>query len=389
MKIWLPESVYRKVKDDESYKIAVEQLESYIGHSSDATSYFGDDIPEDIYQNFSETVKGICGDGYEKLLYELSEVIGDEDYNINIVRLRDIRKRIDSLPQSDNKIICQIYATQIRLLIDYYEDDTYYSETVRQMRQQVLDLYNSSETKNFDEETFNTYLYLSFELFFSDFKNYQGKNDYNYFKLKMKEFFELSEKINKEVSDRFDTDYYKNMVAYNKTWSVFTFYNNINEFCSLTRDEFLEFDREILEYLSLLDFKYKSSDFMYFKHEFSRMNRFNDYALYEELTGLYNTLAKKIKYLLNDKKNLMESLNYLATSYHKNFLFYIQGMKDFEKEIMSGLPDKFPNLNIQITGKFSDIELTEKEQEYLDNATDEERKRLQLNLGPFKSKIYG
>lgn len=379
MLVWLPEKIYKKVKNESQYNLLIEQLKSTI--SDDELTdhvWIKNEKILDLMIQLIKFIDNLEMSKDEKLLWRINKITGEDQLNYveegnkvthleidqkfysvddAIYKLDEIQKEIDELENSDEKIDCEIYCLQLKALF-VMEKEGYYSKKLKEMRERIIFLYESSTTKNFESETIFTYYFNLFDLFIinmdDEIKKIKKEEHYEFAKkyfeklkyfteTKKEELYDHSKKIEK------NTRYFYEDLESNKIYFCKFFYEKIFSSLIFTTEQFLEIEELIYNHYLTNNFKNKNIHMNALKFIWVRMIQYFSYNLFDKFLNLNEELSNTIINYLREKKKLIKSLNYYADGNVTTFLTFLKYYMVFEKEIIVDIfkkEQRMTNLNL-------------------------------------------
>jgi hypothetical protein len=429
MIIWLHENLYRYVKDNPTFNDIVTRTQSIWG-DGDISTYHSIFTPErrkiytkariDYYDFFANL------DMPEdlKIRWQISTITDwfnrdnhlkdDEDYPIGVWMqeqmqnpqastnalsiftsfadytpeefFKKMEEKIESLPDSSDKISCKIYLMQHKIS-DFLENlgYSYFDPKIYELRKEILHLYKLDNSYNYEEETHICAYSNNSDVFFIDNVNSDVKKDKDWVMFAYERLFNTLN-FYKETSLRIHpTDYMKNNLAQTNLTILNNFYTYFVAPFSNRNESFAELDDWFEEKYNGIDFKYKDFNYYKLKHLWDRFSANMGHSEYARgIDILQNTYDLIFENMQN--KNLMgKKMNSLATNYHTGFFAFISSIRKLETEILNNL-DVYTNKN-----QFNNLIFSANEEKLIadDWCGDENLTQWRLNYSWLSEKLNG
>lgn len=356
MLIWLPENLYRFVKDDKSFTNIVDKIKNNDGNG-DLSTYVDLDsyghfpeynliVPQERRQLLKELrtelnlfFENIDIPEYLRIEWEISKLSDSLDRESFESLVKNIETKIDSLPENSDTIDCKIWFLQHKILyLIEYLNYSYFDAEVLQLRKEILQLYKSDKSFNLSEEAHIAAIQNASDVFCIENKDISLKDSdaikYTY------ERFTNSLRFYEEISlQKYPTEYMKNRLGYAKIHYHLLFYSYFILNKTSTEQDFFDLDIWFEEKFNSIEFKYKDFNFIKLKYLWFKFCGNFSFSNYERgissLQEIYDTLVNAMQ-----NKNLMgKKLNYLDSgSYLNRFFAFLYSVRQLEKEILNDFP---------------------------------------------------
>lgn len=429
MIIWLHENLYRYVKDNPTFKDIVSRTESVWG-DGDLSTYHSIFTPErrkiytqariDYYNFFANL------DMPEdlKIRWQISTITDwfnrdnhlrdDEDYPIGVWMqeqmnnidtqtnalsiftssanytseefFNKMEERISELPEGVDKISCKIYLKQ-HVINDLLEDlgYSYFDPKVYNLRKEIVKLYNSESSYNYEEETHISAYYNKADIFFIENVNTDIRKDKEWIRFAYERLFKSLNFYEENALRIHPTEYMKNNLEYTKIYILNNFYSYFVSSFSEETGTFVEMDDWFEEIYSSTNFKYNEFNYFKLRHLWDRFSANMGHGEFARGIGILQTIYDLISTNMQNKNLMGRYLNNLANSYHTGFFAFIASLRKLETQILNGL-EIYTNKN-----QFNNLIFSENEEKLIADewCGDENLSQWSLNYSWLQEKLTG
>ncbi|MFZ9241627.1 MAG: hypothetical protein ACO239_00520 [Sediminibacterium sp.] len=383
MIIYLPHKVYEKAKLIPEYNVLVEQLEKVMfdGDITSAEWELNDKLPP-LHEKVKLVLEKIEKTEYENILMEINLLMNEELSDLTEDNFSRIQEKINLLVDNVEKNIAQIYFLQYQCLF-LYEKGNYFNNILREKRKEIVEIFESIQNELLDDETIITYHHQYFDLYMMDLIQKDGLSNSDLVKIFDKFKFDLDSKTNQLLDCKTSTQNskLKDLLNYNKIYYTKFFYESMMQKADMTLEEKVSLDRNILKYNKKHTYEYKKFNILDLHFYWVRMKSFSNERTYDDFLKIFDELAFYLKSNLQNKNNVIRSLNFYTHVNHLNFLIFLHGIFELDNLIST---------EFKIDKKIVDLNLSENELKVMNDETKiDPNSTFYVDLKPLKSRLFG
>lgn len=359
MLIWLPENLYRHVKDDLAFNTIIDKMKTVWGEGdldtfSDLDQY--SDISE--YQEVDRNKKQIF-EQCKTELYSFFDTL-DAPEHLKIIwqilcltdhpfldlesvipSIEQIQVKIEDLSDNVDKIGCEIFLLEHK--INYLTETTYihtgisyFDSEIKNLRKNILDLYNSDKTYRYEENIHKIAYFNKAEEFFIENASTSSNKTNDWIKNQYEILFDSLNFYEETALRIYPTEYMGNIIDYAKTYVHTQFYNHFITSSNNENGSFVELDTWFNNNYNNIKFKYKDLNYFKLIYCWNRFCTSIGHSEYEYAMAILQEIYDVISSNLQNKNLMGKKLNYLSSGcYHNRFFAFIHSVRSLEKELLN------------------------------------------------------
>lgn len=328
MHLFLPESIYNIVKDNQKFKNEYNKLIEKFDKSLNCLVEYNDSVTEEIqYDQLHSVMNSILSKKHRKI-WECFCVNINYNEKTEKELWKQSKKIIDDC-KSDSDLDVKMYGYYMELANTADHESGEWFTNV----QESLEIFDNTKDYLYDPRIYTKYYWdlhenLVFNMKFGSDKYTDITELYN-------KYLRIEEDAKKFLWKKYDSKYFRDIINHKTLYTAIIFWGGINHRTLNTPEKSTEVLKNLDRYLASLDHKYKPFNMHLMDWLWINLKWWQDHNRLDFVNIVfYDYILPMIEEALKNKPKMIRSLQHHNFNYNSNFLVFLSSLNTFEKLIL-------------------------------------------------------
>lgn len=329
MHIFIPESIYNIIKNNEDFNEEYNKLNNKFDDSTDCLVHYNDVVTEESqYDTLHKIINNLLDEKHKRIWECFCVNINYNEKTEKELWLKSKKIIDDCKLDSDLDIKMYGYYMDLANIADH-ESGEWFTNV-----EESLKIFNNTKDHLYDPRLYTKYYWDNHEALVFNMKF--GSDKYTNIKDLYQKYIQTELEVSKILFSKYDTKYFKDIIKHKTLYTAIIFWGGINHRTLKTPEESTEVLKYMDRYLSSLEHKYKPfnmhlMDWLWINLKWWLDN--NNFTFVE--TVFYNHILPTIEQALQNRHKMIKALKHHNFNYTSNFLVFLSALNRFEKMFFS------------------------------------------------------